>query len=76
MYTKKELNQINEKRVDWEKNCYSKLVKNHPEPKGKFENLSGVSIKNLYTPEDVAHLDYLKDLGFPGEYPFLRGILL
>jgi len=28
----------------------------------------------LYTPEDVSHLNYLKDIGFPGQYPFLRGV--
>ncbi|UCE38573.1 MAG: methylmalonyl-CoA mutase family protein [Thermoplasmata archaeon] len=74
MNDKEELNQVKEKRTLWEKNCYSKLVKDNPEQKKKFENLSWITIKNLYTPEDVAHLDYIKDLGFPGEYPFLRGI--
>ncbi len=35
---------------------------------------SGMSLKPLYTPGDVAGLDYLRDLGFPGDYPFTRGI--
>jgi len=35
---------------------------------------SGIKIKNLYTPEDVSNLDYLKDLGFPGSYPYTRGV--
>jgi len=35
---------------------------------------SGIKIKNLYTPRDVSNLDYLKDLGFPGSYPFTRGV--
>jgi len=36
---------------------------------------SGTSVgKILYTPEDVAELDYMKDLGFPGAYPYTRGI--
>ena len=74
MYEKKELNQIKEKRVDWEKNCYSEMIKDHPERKNKFETLSGIEIKNLYTPEDIAHLDYTRDMGFPGDYPFLRGV--
>ena len=73
MIDKKELDKIKDKRVDWEKNCYSKLVKQHPERKEKFENLSWNEIKSLYTPEDIAHLDYIKDIGFPGEFPFLRG---
>ena len=34
---------------------------------------SGIPVKWLYTPEDVADIDYLKDIGFPGEYPYTRG---
>ena len=34
---------------------------------------SGVDINLLYTPEDVAGMDYMRDLGFPGEYPYTRG---
>jgi methylmalonyl-CoA mutase N-terminal domain/subunit len=65
---------IKNKRKEWEKNCYYKHTKKHPERKKKFENLSWNEIKNLYTPDDIAHLDYLKDIGFPGQYPFLRGV--
>jgi methylmalonyl-CoA mutase N-terminal domain/subunit len=39
-----------------------------------FETLSGTPIEPLYTPTDVAGLDYARDLGFPGEYPFTRGV--
>jgi len=74
MYEKKELNKIRDKRVDWEKNCYSNMVKECPERKNKFENLSATKINNVYTPEDIAHLDYIKNIGFPGGYPFLRGV--
>jgi len=74
MFDKKELERIKQKKDEWDKNCYSKHVKTHPERKDRFENLSGIEIKNLYRPDDIAHLDYIKDFGFPGEYPFLRGI--
>ena len=40
----------------------------------RFHTLSGLPIKDLYTPEDVADLDYESDLGFPGEYPYTRGV--
>ena len=73
MPDEKEL-KIKQKKVEWSKNTYSKHVKKHPERKEKFENLSWNEIKELYTPDDIAHLDYIKDIGFPGEYPFLRGI--
>ena len=74
MFKKEKLGQIKEKRTDWEKNCYSKTIKDHPERKSKFENLSGTEIKSIYTPEDIANLDYNSDGGFPGVYPFLRGV--
>ncbi len=39
-----------------------------------FETISGDPIKALYTPVDLAGFDYERDLGFPGEYPYTRGI--
>ncbi len=39
-----------------------------------FETLSGEPLKPLYTPEDVARLDHDRDLGYPGAYPFVRGV--
>ncbi len=44
------------------------------ERKDRFVTTSGIPIQRLYTPEDIAEMDYVADLGFPGEYPFLRGI--
>ncbi len=46
---------------------------NKGEPE-KFQTVSGVPVDVLYTPADIKDLDYLYDLGFPGEYPFTRGI--
>jgi methylmalonyl-CoA mutase N-terminal domain/subunit len=39
-----------------------------------FETISGEPLEPLYTPEDVEGLDYDRDLGYPGEYPFTRGV--
>ncbi len=39
-----------------------------------FETLSGEPLEPLYTPEDVADLDYERDLGYPGHYPMTRGV--
>jgi len=74
MVEKETIKQIREKRADWEKQKYSKAVQENPERKPKFKNLSDIEIKNLYTPIDIADLRYLKDVGFPGEEPFLRGV--
>ncbi|RAQ96153.1 methylmalonyl-CoA mutase [Thermogemmatispora tikiterensis] len=35
---------------------------------------SSVPVKRLYTPLDISHLDYMRDIGLPGEYPFTRGV--
>jgi methylmalonyl-CoA mutase, N-terminal domain len=39
-----------------------------------FETLSGEPLEPLYTPADVAGIDYERDLGYPGRYPFTRGV--
>ncbi len=49
------------------------IVQKPAERKPKFENSSGIEIKRVYTPADVADLDYMRDLGFPGEFPYTRG---
>jgi len=41
---------------------------------GSFQTVSGLPVEILYTPLDLTNFDYLRDLGFPGEYPFTRGI--
>src|SRR3972149_8680868 len=38
----------------------------------KRENISGINIKPVYTPEDIKNMDY-NDISLPGEYPFTRG---
>ena len=44
------------------------------EAKSQFETLSGLTVKPLYTPADLSDFDDLRDLGYPGQYPFTRGI--
>jgi methylmalonyl-CoA mutase N-terminal domain/subunit len=39
-----------------------------------FSTVSGEEIEPLYTPADIEYLDYLGDLGFPGQYPYTRGV--
>ena len=74
MVEKEIIKQIQKKRADWENQKYHKAIQEKPERKPKFKNLSDIEIKNLYTPEDIANLEYLKDVGFPGDVPFLRGV--
>ncbi|HUS99031.1 MAG TPA: methylmalonyl-CoA mutase family protein [Candidatus Thermoplasmatota archaeon] len=74
MDKKETLKQIHQKHLEWEQQRYSKIIQETPERKQKFKNLSEMEIKNIYTPEDIKDLQYLKDIGFPGDFPFLRGV--
>ncbi len=67
------LEEIKKKREEWEKQV-NEILKRFPERKKEFVTESGIPLKRVYTPEDVANLDYLRDLGFPGEFPFTRGV--
>lgn len=69
IFDKKKLKEIKTKTAEWEANSYSCQKK----LKKKYETLSGFDVKPLYTPDDLAGFDYLRDLGFPGEAPFIRG---
>lgn len=65
---------IKKQKKDWDKKVLKKVLEKHPERKRHFENLSKIKINRLYTPEDTEGLDYLKDSGFPGGFPFTRGV--
>src|SRR4051812_8727774 len=58
----------------WTARAVAPALAKHPERREAFASTSGVPVDRLYTPEDVASLDYARDLGYPGEYPFTRGI--
>src|SRR5260370_32858363 len=51
-----------------------RALKRGAERRERFATTSGIEIRRLYDPADVAELDYLNDLGYPGEYPFTRGV--
>ena len=52
----------------------SKAAESSRQLQTKFTTISGEPIELLYTPEDIAHINYLSDIGFPGEFPYTRGI--
>ncbi|HUT52964.1 MAG TPA: methylmalonyl-CoA mutase family protein [bacterium] len=68
-----DLKKIKEARDKWSAGVEKSLAR-FPESKPQFVNTSGIPLGRAYTPLDVAELDYLVDLGFPGEYPFARGV--
>jgi methylmalonyl-CoA mutase N-terminal domain/subunit len=57
-------------RKRWEKETRSKY-KDRP---AKFVTTSSEPVNDLYGPEDVEHIDFSRDIGYPGEYPYTRGI--
>jgi len=65
---------ISEKKTAWEEGPLKKAIERAPERKTRFETSSGHEVPRLATPDDLLGLDYLKDLGFPGELPFTRGV--
>ena len=60
---------LKEKLEAWSEKVDKGLLKK-PEREEAFVNTSGIPLKRLYTPLDIQKMDYLSDLGFPGEYPY------
>ncbi len=58
----------------WDENTVAKTIGRFPERTETFLTISGLPVNRLYTPLDTKDMDYEKDLGFPGEYPFTRNI--
>jgi len=59
---------------NWEDTQVKSTIERSPESRENFKTVSGLPVKRLYTPLDVQDIDYQGDLGFPGVYPFTRGV--
>ena len=64
----------NKTKQGWRETTLASALKRAAERQEKFETSSGVEIDTVYTPEDLVNFDYIRDLGYPGEYPFTRGV--
>ncbi len=49
------------------------INKKYRERETNFSTASGIELKNVYTPEDIKHIDSKEEIGLPGEFPFTRG---
>jgi len=58
----------------WEKEILIPSLKKRKERKDKFFTSSNIEIKRLYTPEDISDFNYHEKLGYPGAFPFTRGV--
>ena len=74
MFNEEKLEEIKKSLEAWEKETVPQSLARMPERKEEFLTNSYIPVKRIYTPLDVKHLDYVRDLGFPGEYPFTRGV--
>lgn len=73
-FSEERLSAIAKAMEEWEETTLKKTLSKAPERRDAFLGHTGRPIKRLYTPLDIGDLDYLKDLGFPGEYPCTRGV--
>ena len=73
MYDAKKLKELEESLAAWVKKTQESLHR-RPERKDRFETFSGIPVERVYTPLSDTQTDYMTDLGFPGSYPYTRGV--
>ncbi|HEX3247462.1 MAG TPA: methylmalonyl-CoA mutase family protein [Chloroflexota bacterium] len=64
---------IERRRREWQDGEYAAASETVPERKAQFTTLSGEPVAPVYTPSDVTEHDFLRDVGFPGSFPYTRG---
>jgi methylmalonyl-CoA mutase N-terminal domain/subunit len=74
MFDSKKIEEIRREKEEWEEKKIKPQLLKRPERREKFQSTSGITLKRVYTPADVADMDYSEDLGLPGEYPYTRGV--
>jgi methylmalonyl-CoA mutase N-terminal domain/subunit len=75
MFDDEDLATIREAKAEWEAETLEPTVDRFGERAEQFDtDTGGQDVDRLYTPDDVADLDYTEDLGFPGEEPYTRGV--
>lgn len=74
MSEQNDLKRIEEARGQWEAETLKPALAQTPERAERFTTASMTPVERLYTPADLPDFDYLRDLGFPGDYPYTRGV--
>ncbi len=72
--TKEASSPVEEAVERWEHETLEPVLSKHPERKKSFETVSLEHVDRLSTPADIAHQDFSRDISFPGEFPYTRGI--
>jgi methylmalonyl-CoA mutase N-terminal domain/subunit len=74
LYARDALARVSADRTRWEETTLAQATSRMPERRPDLTTQSGMPIQRLYTPEDNVTLDYGRDLGFPGDFPYTRGV--
>jgi methylmalonyl-CoA mutase, N-terminal domain len=74
MYDQEKLEALRQQLEKWEETTLHKSMARLPERRDEFITTSSEPVERVYTPLDVSEMDYERDLGLPGEYPFTRGV--
>jgi len=74
MFSEHKLKQIREREEAWQRENLARTLSKFPERKKNFTTDSNISLHRVYTLGSIEGLDYNRDLAFPGEYPFTRGV--
>ena len=74
MFDKNELKKMKAAKDKWEKEILQKSLSREKERKDVFTSISGTPIERLYTPLETADVNYNDEIGYPGQYPFTRGV--
>jgi methylmalonyl-CoA mutase N-terminal domain/subunit len=72
--TPEERARFEQARKQWEEQTLKPALGRAAERPGLFADSSGAPVERLHTPADTAAMDYVRDLGFPGEFPYTRGV--
>ncbi|MFX1318768.1 MAG: methylmalonyl-CoA mutase [Promethearchaeota archaeon] len=70
----KEKQSVSQTKRDWENNTLKETLDKSPERRERFITTSSRPIARIYTPMDIAGFNYDEHLGFPGQYPYTRGV--
>src|SRR5260221_1601314 len=73
LFDKEELERLKVERQHWEETTILQSMERMPD-RDKLVTTSNVPVNRVYTPQDGENLDYMRDLGLPGENPVTRGV--
>jgi methylmalonyl-CoA mutase N-terminal domain/subunit len=74
LFNEEQLQRLRQTLKRWTDTTLKKTLEKRPERMKKFMTTSSVPVDRLYTPLDIEEMDYERDLGMPGEFPYTRGV--